>query len=213
MVENMQRSRRTATLVTVAGALLAVSACGSDGDTDGDTGGGADAGAADTVTTRTADPGPAESSGPTEEASRTATPSSPAADVPEILDFSATTVAGDTFDGASAAGRPVLLWFWAPWCPTCRGQIPQVEGLEADYGDDLTVIGVGSLDSADAIAEFAAGVDDFTQLEDEDGALYRRFGIVEQSSFVLLDADGEVAFSTGYGGSDDLADEVAAVVG
>lgn len=199
----MQRSRPTALLITVVGALLAVSACASDDGTD--------TAASDTATTSSdaspADPAPstAKATSPPKSTSDTA--------VPETLDFSASTVSGDAFDGASVAGRPVLLWFWAPWCPTCRGQIPQVEGLAADYGDDLTVIGVGSLDSADAIADFAEDVDDFTQLEDEDGDLYRRFGIVEQSSFVLLDAQGEVAFSTGYGGSDTLADEVAAVVG
>lgn len=133
--------------------------------------------------------------------------------VPETLDFTATTVSGDPFEGASLAGRPALLWFWAPWCPTCRSQVPQVQGIAEQYGEDVAVIGVGSLDSAEAIAEFAEGVGGVTHLEDIDGALYRRFGIAEQSSFVLLDADGEVAFETGYGGSQDLAAEVADVVG
>ena len=144
-----------------------------------------------------------------------ATPSSRDEDqpVPETLDFTATTVSGDPFAGASLAGRPVLLWFWAPWCPTCRSQIPQVQGLAEQYGDEVAVVGVGSLDSAEAIAAFAEEVDGVTHLEDLDGALYRKFGIAEQSSFVLLDADGVVAFETGYGGSDELAAEVADVVG
>lgn len=131
--------------------------------------------------------------------------------LPDSLDFTAATVEGDQFKGASLAGKPALLWFWAPWCPTCRSQVPQVESLAEQYAGDVAVIGVGSLDSADAIAAFAADVDGVTHLEDVDGALYSKFGIAEQSSFVLLDADGEVAFETGYGGSDDLAAEVADV--
>ncbi len=134
-------------------------------------------------------------------------------EVPETLAFTGTTVAGESFEGASLAGRPALLWFWAPWCPTCRSQIPQVQDIAGQYGEDVAVIGVGSLDSADAIAEFASEVPGVTHLEDVDGALYRKFGIAEQSSFVLLDADGEVAFQTGYGGSEELAAEVADVVG
>ena len=37
--------------------------------------------------------------------------------------------------------------------------------------------------------------------------------MVEQSSFVLLDATGKKVFSTGYGGSDELSDRVAEVAG
>lgn len=138
-------------------------------------------------------------------------PAEPEAPLPDTFDFTATTVGGDQFEGASLAGKPALLWFWAPWCPTCRSQVPQVESLAEQYAGNVAVIGVGSLDSAEAIAAFAADVEGVTHLEDVDGALYRKFGIAEQSSFVLLDAGGEVAFETGYGGSDDLADEVADV--
>ncbi len=166
----------------------------------------------------TADPEPSDPAAQTNEAP-SATPSATkpqdedAEDqpVPETLAFSSSTVDGGSFEGATLAGEPALLWFWAPWCPTCRSQVPQVESLAEEYAGDVAVIGVGSLDSAEAIAAFAADVDGVTHLEDVDGALYRKFGIAEQSSFVLLDADGEVAFETGYGGSDDLADEVADV--
>jgi thiol-disulfide isomerase/thioredoxin len=133
--------------------------------------------------------------------------------VPANLDFTGTTVAGDAFEGASLAGRPTLLWFWAPWCPTCRGQIPQVEGIATEHADELNVVGVGSLDSADAIAGFAADVDEITHLEDVDGELWRRFGVTEQSSFVLLDADGAVVFEAGYGGTDELGASVDDVLG
>lgn len=135
----------------------------------------------------------------------------PEAPLPDTLDFTATTVDGVQFEGASLAGKPALLWFWAPWCPTCRSQVPQVESLAEQYAGDVAVIGVGSLDSAEAIAAFAADVDGVTHLEDVDGALYSKFGIAEQSSFVLLDADGEVTFEAGYGGSDELGDEVGDV--
>ena len=34
--------------------------------------------------------------------------------VPEALRFTAPLVGGGEFDGATAAGRPVAFWFWAP---------------------------------------------------------------------------------------------------
>jgi thiol-disulfide isomerase/thioredoxin len=40
----------------------------------------------------------------------------------DLLNFTARTVTGATFDGRRLSGKPVVLWFWAPWCPTCRAQ-------------------------------------------------------------------------------------------
>ena len=41
--------------------------------------------------------------------------------------------------------------------------------------------------------------------------MWKHFGVAEQSSFVLLDAAGDVALRAGYGSTGQLADEVAAV--
>jgi hypothetical protein len=41
-------------------------------------------------------------------------PTEPAVVVPEALQFSAPLVGGGTFDGAAAAGKPTVFWFWAP---------------------------------------------------------------------------------------------------
>ena len=159
----------------------------------------------------------ATSSTPPEAGTPTSTPSTMPTDddaaVPELLDFSGVTVEGEAFEGATLAGRPTVLWFWAPWCPTCRGQVPQVEALEAEHAGEVNVVGIGSLDSAEAIAEFADDVSGVTHLEDVDGELWRRFGVTEQSSFVVLDADGTVAFEAGYGGTDDLDAEVESLLG
>ena len=133
--------------------------------------------------------------------------------VPDTLKFTATTVDGRAFDGASLAGKPALFWFWAPWCPTCRGQIDQVQGIARDFEGKVSVIGVGSLDDAKAISRFADDAPGMTHLSDASGEVFRHFRVVQQSSFVLLDADGRMAYEVGYGGSDDLADRVADVAG
>ncbi|HSF37371.1 MAG TPA: redoxin domain-containing protein [Nocardioides sp.] len=156
---------------------------------------------------------PSETAASQTDASETTDSDASGGAVPATLDFTGTTVSGESFEGASLADRPTLLWFWAPWCPTCRGQIPQVEGVAADHAGELNVIGIGSLDSAEAIAGFADDVDGVTHLEDVDGELWRRFGVTEQSSFVLLDAEGAVVFEAGYGGTDELDARVDDVVG
>ncbi|MFV2012664.1 MULTISPECIES: redoxin domain-containing protein [unclassified Micromonospora] len=108
--------------------------------------------------------------------------------------FTADTLAGDTFDGRSLAGKPAVLWFWAPWCPTCLGQAARVNSLAADYADTAGVVGVAGLDGVPAMHDFVelAELSGFPQLADEQGAVWRHFEITAQSTFVVLDADGEV---------------------
>lgn len=204
----LERMRRLV-VATAVPLLLLLGACGDDPATT----------AASSTTSSpsdepSADPSEALSDAPAEEPSaEPADAGDGTAATPELLDFTATTVGGDSFDGASLAGSPTVLWFWAPWCPTCRSQIPQVQDLAQTYGDRVGVVGIGSLDSAEAIADFAGDAEGVTHLEDVDGELWTRFGVAEQSSFVVLDADGEVVFEAGYGGSDDLGAEVDALLG
>jgi thiol-disulfide isomerase/thioredoxin len=42
------------------------------------------------------------------------------------LQFSGKTVDGVDFSGHSLFGKPAVLWFWAPWCPTCQAEAPSV---------------------------------------------------------------------------------------
>lgn len=128
------------------------------------------------------------------------------------LDFTARTADGATFDGAQFAGKPALLWFWAPWCPTCRAQARSVAQLAEVHGDELNVVGVGSLDSAAAIGDYAQQLDGFPQLVDEDGAVWRHFEVTAQSSYVLLDDSGQVVVE-GYLDNAEIAAAVEELVG
>ena len=204
----LERMRRLV-VATAVPLLLLLGACGDDPATTA---------ASSTTSSPSDEPSADPSEAPSEDSAdeQSAEPADAGdgtAATPELLDFTATTVGGDSFDGASLAGSPTVLWFWAPWCPTCRSQIPQVQDLAQTYGDRVGVVGIGSLDSAEAIADFAGDAEGVTHLEDVDGELWTRFGVAEQSSFVVLDADGEVVFEAGYGGSDDLGAEVDALLG
>lgn len=138
----------------------------------------------------------------------------PGDEVPAVLDFSARTVEGEDFRGSELAGRPTVLWFWAPWCPTCRGQIDAVSAAAGQHSNKVSFVGVGSLDGGDAIGDFAADVPakEITQLTDPDGDVWRHFGITEQSTYVVLDADGRT-LARGYLDDAELLDLVGDLAG
>ncbi len=128
----------------------------------------------------------------------------------DVLDFEGETLDGEAFEGPSLAGSPTVLWFWAPWCPTCVAQVDGVNAL-AERFDDVQVVGVGGLDEPAALAGFAEDVDaGVTVLADPEGEVWRHFGVTAQSTYVVLDADGE-AVEAGYLEDAELVDVVASL--
>ncbi len=128
------------------------------------------------------------------------------------LDFTGTTLAGETFDGAELAGQPVVLWWWAPWCPTCIAQSTNVSALAQRHEGAVSVVGVGGLDTGPDIARVAESIPHVTHLVDPDGAVWRHFGVQEQSTYTVIAADGEV-LSEGYLDDDQLNDLVDQLAG
>jgi peroxiredoxin len=53
------------------------------------------------------------------------------------------------------AGRPLVLNFWATWCPPCVEEMPELSALHRELSPrGLQMLGIG-IDSAPKIAEFA----------------------------------------------------------
>ena len=137
------------------------------------------------------------------------------ATVPATLAFSAPIVGGGQFDGASLAGRPAVLWFWAAWCPRCRAKASDVKTVQAEYAGKVNFVGVAGLGSGnDAMAQFVAqyNLGGFTHLADDQGTVWRHFGVVEQEFFVVLDRAGTVVHK-GPLSADDLRQRVGALAG
>ncbi|WP_433126261.1 TlpA family protein disulfide reductase [Micromonospora sp. CA-240977] len=144
----------------------------------------------------------------------TATGSPPPAQVPDVLRFTGTTLGGAAFDAAQLAGKPVVLWFWAPWCATCASQAWTVAEVAPRYRDTVPIVGVAGLGERKAMKEFVTEFDlgDTPQIEDGKGVLWKRFKVTEQSIFVIIDRNGAIVHQ-GFLDGEALTARVAALAG
>ena len=105
----MRTAVRATAAAVLAATLAAATACAAGPE------GGAPAGAVAPESPAPASPAPASPA--------VASPASASlASVPATLSFTGKTLDGTAFNAATLAGRPVVLWFWAPWCATCASQ-------------------------------------------------------------------------------------------
>jgi peroxiredoxin len=71
-------------------------------------------------------------------------------------DYELANLEGTKVRLSSYRGKVVVLNFWAAWCPPCKQEIPWLNELQKQYGDDLQVVGV-TVDDEDS-AELSAFV-------------------------------------------------------
>lgn len=133
---------------------------------------------------------------------------------PELLTLE--TVDGEFVDLAEALEfGPVLLQFWATWCPDCEALQPTMEAAHEEFGDRVGFYGV-----AVAVGQKLSRVRKhlrkqplpFPMLWDARGHAVRRFMAPTTSYIVIMDANGRVQY-TGVGSKQDILGALGHIVG
>ena len=138
----------------------------------------------------------------------------PSAVAEDRLNFTGTTLGGAPFDGSSLQGKPVVLWFWAPWCPFCNQEAPGVSAVAA-ANPAVTFVGVAARDDVGAMQNFVSKYHlNFTNLNDADGSIWARFNVPWQPAYLFVKPDGTSSFvnnPTSAMPQQELANRVAAL--
>lgn len=98
---------------------------------------------------------------------------------------------------AQFRGHPMVVYFWATWCTSCRQEVPELKALHAKYKDrHLQVIGI-SADNTDKVFAFAKAQSiDYTLLlgSNDAIALSRQLGnsVGGLPFTVVVDANGKI---------------------
>lgn len=104
----------------------------------------------------------------------------------------------ETFDGTSTSlrefeGEPLVVNFWASWCPPCIAEMPGFEQVHLDRRDEVRLIGLNTqdnLEQATALVEQTGVTYDLGL--DPDGALFNDFEVISMPSTYLVNASGAV---------------------
>ena len=98
---------------------------------------------------------------------------------------------------SSLFGKPIILNFWATWCPPCKAELPDFERAFKEYGDKVQFIMLnqtdGGRDTVDVVNKFIAD-NGYTFPVYFDTTLaatyaYQAFSI---PTTVVIDADGKI---------------------
>lgn len=101
---------------------------------------------------------------------------------------------GKSFALADYGGKPLVLNFWASWCPNCTAEMPDFERVHKQVAGAVAFLGVNLNDDRGS-AEKLAGETGVTYrlAEDPDGELFRAFGAPGMPTTVFIAADGTIA--------------------
>ncbi|MCH7883316.1 TlpA family protein disulfide reductase [Patescibacteria group bacterium] len=109
-------------------------------------------------------------------------------------DFSLQKLGGGTITLAEYRGKkPVVLDFWASWCPNCRRDMPKLSRFYEKYKDQVEVIGINLQENKRTIENYinSAGIS-FPVALDPSGRVSRAFGIRYTNIHVLIDKEGNI---------------------
>lgn len=111
-------------------------------------------------------------------------------------DFTLQTVDGRSVtlsDYAADGGMPVVLNFWATWCPPCRVEMPYFENANNLFDGEVAVLGLNQAESAAIIVDYARdrGLT-YPLLVDEDMRVNNLYGVLNLPTTIFIDKNGIV---------------------
>lgn len=111
-------------------------------------------------------------------------------------------LAGERISLAELRGGPVLVHFWATWCPLCRGEQGSIDSVAGDY--PVITIAMQSGGTAQVAAYVREHGLRAPVVVDESGELARAYGVRAVPTSLILDRDGvirhvEVGYTTEIG--------------
>ncbi|MCG6897873.1 MAG: protein disulfide oxidoreductase [Thiocapsa sp.] len=104
------------------------------------------------------------------------------------------TLDGRALDLADLRGQPVLVHFWASWCPMCKLMDGAVAALARDH--PVVTVAMQSGDRAALQDVMRQTGHDFPVIADPTGQIAGRWGVIGVPASFVVDSAGQIRFAT-----------------
>ena len=108
-------------------------------------------------------------------------------------DFSLKKLGGGNQKLSDLKGKPVVINFWATWCPPCKEEMPLLQRYASQYGEQMVLLGVDYAEQEPVVQEFVdtMGIT-FPILLDGDGSVSNLYFVRNYPTTFFVDAEGVV---------------------
>jgi len=110
-------------------------------------------------------------------------------------DFELADASGKRWSLRGLRDKPVLVSFWATWCPPCVQEMPSLEALARRLGDRATVLAVSVDENWEAISKFFPHGTPLTVLLDPSREVPASYGTSQFPESFLIDPSGHVRYA------------------
>lgn len=119
---------------------------------------------------------------------------------PELTSTQLPKIEAQLLDGSMFSveeGKPLLLHYWAVWCPTCKLEASNIEAVSKEY--NVLTIAVNSGSDAKVRAYMQEHALNFKVINDKEGVWAKRFKVEAYPTTFIYDNKGELRFTeVGY---------------
>ncbi len=120
-----------------------------------------------------------------------------------LVSYQAPEFSLETFDGEVISfkedllGKPLLINFWASWCPPCRAEMPALVEVAHLYENEVNFIGI-NVATQDGMNQALQFVEEFevpyANLIDENATISRKYQVPPIPTTLVVDKNGTVVY-------------------
>ena len=111
------------------------------------------------------------------------------------IPLSGTIRGGEKSSLSELRGKTVVLVFWASWCGPCMSEIPHLNALVEEYGEDLKVLGInmGENEAMVYMTQKQKGMA-YESLMDPKGEIASAWRVRKLPLMLVVDTEGRIRF-------------------